>query len=200
MGGHPLAPIRLASTLHLLHVSPRHSILGGMAFTTANACSMSVLPQLHARGTSPLIWGVLLYCPPQQLWLLPSWPRQPSCASWGASVCPTFPVGEWGASSSSLECTLVCVWRCTLSPGPWGYPHATTLVASSLVFVGLLHHPSLPQDDHQSSSGSDITMSFPGPGQGLPPPLLYHTRPPPAPSGPASPPSSTAKVLKFDLI
>jgi hypothetical protein len=32
-------------------------------------------------GGRPLqLWGVLPYRPPQQLWLLPSWPRQPSCA------------------------------------------------------------------------------------------------------------------------
>jgi hypothetical protein len=104
--------------------------------------------------------------------------------------------------------------------GHGGYPRAATLVAPSLAFVGLLHQPSLPQDDHHSSSGSDITMSFPCPGQGLPPPLSYHphtTMPmilvytrqiiptlnnfqPPAPSGPAAPPSSMAKVLKLDSI
>jgi hypothetical protein len=84
--------------------------------------------------------------------------------------------------------------------GHGGYPRATTLVALSLAFAGLSHHPSLPQDDHHSSSGSDITMSFPGPGQGLPPPLLYHPRPPPAPSVPDAPPFSMAKVLKLDSI
>jgi hypothetical protein len=58
--------------------------------------------------------------------------------------------------------------------GHGGYPRAATLVAPSLAFAGSLHHPSLPQDNHHSSSGSEITMSFPSPGQGLSPPLSYH--------------------------
>jgi hypothetical protein len=64
MGDHLLAPIRLASTLRLLHVPPRHSVLGGMDSTTANARSMSVLPRLHAGGTSPLIKGSSSVLPP----------------------------------------------------------------------------------------------------------------------------------------
>jgi hypothetical protein len=89
--------------------------------------------------------------------------------------------------------------------GHGGYPRVATSVAPSLAFAGLLHHPSLLQENHRSSSGFDITMSFPSPGQGLPPPLLYHPRasgvvPPLTPSGPAAPPSSTAKVLKLNSI
>ncbi len=42
--------------------------------------------------------------------------------------------------------------------GHGGYTRAATLVALSLAFAGSFHHPSLPQDDHRSSSGSDITM------------------------------------------
>jgi hypothetical protein len=119
-------------------------------------------------------------------------------------------------SSFSWGCSLVCVRWCTLSPGPWGYPRAATLVAPSLVFAGLLHHPFLLQDNHHSSSGSNITMSFPSPGQGPPPPrqiipTLNNFPPrqiiptsnslsPLAPSIPAAPPSSTAKVLKLNSI
>jgi hypothetical protein len=58
-----------------------------------------------------------------------------------------------------------------------GYPRATTSVAPSLAFAGLPLCPSLPQEDHQSSSESDITMPFSSPGQGLPPPLLYQPWP-----------------------
>jgi hypothetical protein len=62
----------------------------------------------------------------------------------------------------------------TFPQGRGGYPRAAALVSPSLGFAGLLLHPSLPHEDHHSSSGSDITMSFSSPGQGLPPPLLYH--------------------------
>jgi hypothetical protein len=79
-----------------------------------------------------------------------------------------------------------------------------------------LHQPSLLQDNHHSSSGSDITMSFTSHGQGPPPPRqiiptsnnfpprqiipTLNNLSPPAPSGPTAPPSSTAKVLKLDSI
>jgi hypothetical protein len=57
MGGHLLALTQLGSTLHCLHVPPHCSILEGMASTTANACSMFVLPWLHRGGTFPKIMG-----------------------------------------------------------------------------------------------------------------------------------------------
>jgi hypothetical protein len=62
----------------------------------------------------------------------------------------------------------------TFPQGHGGYPRVATLVAPSLAFAGLSLHPSLPQEDHRSSSGSVITMSFSSPGRGLPCPLLYH--------------------------
>jgi hypothetical protein len=52
----------------------------------------------------------------------------------------------------------------TFPQGHGGYPRAATLVVPSLAFVGSLLHPSLLQEDHHSSSGSDITMSFSSPG------------------------------------
>jgi hypothetical protein len=45
-----------------------------------------------------------------------------------------------------------------------GIPIVATSVAPSLMFAGSSLHPSLPQEDHRSSSGSDITMSFSSPG------------------------------------
>jgi hypothetical protein len=66
--------------------------------------------------------GFFCTAPPPQLRLLPSWPRQPSCVSWGAPVCPSVFAGAWGASCSPLGCTLVCVRWWDLSPGPWGVP------------------------------------------------------------------------------
>jgi hypothetical protein len=144
-GGPPSRPnpvsVNVASS-----APPRCSVLGGIASTTANARSTSILPQLPAGGTSPTIMGGSSVPPPQQLWLLPSWPWQPSCASWGASICPTFSVHAWGASCSSLGCTLVCVLWCTLSPGPWGVslcgyigcpePGVCGLIASSFFAAG----------------------------------------------------------------
>jgi hypothetical protein len=56
------------------------------------------------------------------------------------------------------------------SQGHGGYPRAAASVAPSLGYGGLLYHPSLLQEDHRSSSGSDITMSFSSPGRGPPPP------------------------------
>jgi hypothetical protein len=93
----------------------------------------------------------------------------------------------------------------TFPQGRGGYPRAATSVALSLAFAGSLLHPSLPQEDHHSSSGSDITMSFSSPGQDLPPPLFYHPRasgvvPPSTPSSPAASPSPMAKVLKLSSI
>jgi hypothetical protein len=64
----------------------------------------------------------------------------------------------------------------TFPQGHGGYPRAATSVAPSLVFAGSSRQPSLPQEDYRSSSGSDITVSFSSPGQGLPPPLSYHPR------------------------
>jgi hypothetical protein len=65
----------------------------------------------------------------------------------------------------------------TFPQGHRGYLRIATLVAPSLAFAGLSLRLSLPQEDRCSSSGSDITMSFSSPGQGLPPPLLsYHPR------------------------
>ena len=89
--------------------------------------------------------------------------------------------------------------------GYGGYPRVATLVALSLGYVGLLPHPLLPQEDHHSSSGSGISISFSSPGQGLPPPVLYHPYasgviPPSAPSDPAISLSSSTKVLKLDSI
>jgi hypothetical protein len=52
----------------------------------------------------------------------------------------------------------------TFPQGHGGYPRAATLVAHSLAFASLSLHPSLPQEDHRSSSGSDITLSFSSPG------------------------------------
>jgi hypothetical protein len=119
MGGHLLAPIRLALTLHCLHVAPRCSVLGGMASTMAHARSMSILPQHHTWGMSPIIMEDSSVQPPPRPRLLPSRPRRPSCTSWGATVCPSVYVSAWGVSCSSLGCTLVCVWWWDLSPGPW---------------------------------------------------------------------------------
>jgi hypothetical protein len=53
--------------------------------------------------------------------------------------------------------------------GHGGYPRVAASVATSLGYAGLSYHPSLPQEDCRSSSGSDITMSFSSPGCGLPP-------------------------------
>jgi hypothetical protein len=64
--------------------------------------------------------GFFRTAPPPQLRLLPSWLRQPSCASWGAPVCPSVSVGAWGGSCSSSGFTLVCVRWWDLSPGPLG--------------------------------------------------------------------------------
>jgi hypothetical protein len=147
MGGHLLAPIRSALTLHCLHLLPFCSVLGGMASTTTHARSMSLLPRHRAWGTSPTIMGgSSVQPPPTQLRLLPSWPRQPSCASWGAPVCPSVSVGAWGASCSSSGFTLVCVRWWGLSPGPWGVspcgyigcpkPGVCGLVASPFVATG----------------------------------------------------------------
>ncbi len=52
----------------------------------------------------------------------------------------------------------------TFPQGHGGYPLAATSVISSLAFAGSSLHPSLPQEDHRSSSGSDITMSSSSPG------------------------------------
>jgi hypothetical protein len=53
--------------------------------------------------------GFFRTAPPPQLWLLPSWPRRPSCASWGAHICPSVSVGAWGVSCSSLGFTFICM-------------------------------------------------------------------------------------------
>jgi hypothetical protein len=79
------------------------------------------------------------------------------------------------------------------------------LVTPSLGFASSSIHPSLPQSNPRSSSGSDITPSYSSPGQGLPPPVSHHPRasrfiPPSSPSGLAVAPSSTTKVLKLDPI
>jgi hypothetical protein len=68
MGGHLLAPIQLASTLHHLHITLYRSVLGGMASTMVPARSMSVLPQHHGWGTSPTIMrGSSIQPPPMTL-------------------------------------------------------------------------------------------------------------------------------------
>jgi hypothetical protein len=87
--------------------------------------------------------------------------------SWGIFILrPSFSLSSWGVVYSGG----------TFPQGHGGFPRAATLVAPSLAFAGSSLHPSLPQEDHHSSSGSDITMSFSSPGQGLPPPLSYHPR------------------------
>jgi hypothetical protein len=75
---------------------------------------------VHGERPLQLCGGFFRTAPPPQLWLLPSWPRRPSGASWGAPVCPSFSVGAWGASCSSLGFTLVWVRWWDLSLGPWG--------------------------------------------------------------------------------
>jgi hypothetical protein len=52
----------------------------------------------------------------------------------------------------------------TFPQGHGGYARMATSVAPSLAFAGSSLHPSLPQEDHRSSSGSDITMSSSSPG------------------------------------
>jgi hypothetical protein len=201
MGGHPLALIQSASTLCLLHVLPCHSILGGMASTLTNARSMSVLPWLQVGGTSPLIIGGSFVPPPPKNFGYYHHGHGGPPAHHGGHPSVQLSLSVHGGHQAPPQDVPSFVYNGAPFPqGHGGYPCATTSVAPSLAFVGLLHHPSLPQDDHHSSSGSDITMSFPGPGQDLPPPLLYHPRPPPAPSGPAAPPSSTAKALKLNSI
>jgi hypothetical protein len=95
--------------------------------------------------------------------------------------------------------------------GHGGYPRAAASVAPSLGYAGSSYHPSLPQEDHRSSSGSDITMSFSSPGRGPPPPpsplpqmpAVYAPSAPPGPHIPLVPAISstpTTKVLKLDAI
>jgi hypothetical protein len=97
------------------------------------------------------------------------------------------------------------------SQGHGGYPRAAASVAPSLGYAGSLYHPSLPQEDHRSSSGLDITMSFSSPGPGPPPPPSPLLQMPAvyAPSAPLSPHiplvpaillTTTTKVLKLDAI
>jgi hypothetical protein len=52
----------------------------------------------------------------------------------------------------------------TFPQGHGGYPCVATLVALSLAFAGLSLHTYFPQEDHHSSSRSDITMSSSSPG------------------------------------
>jgi hypothetical protein len=102
---------RLAILLHFgghgLHYNPRPQYVRSS-------------PISH-MGNTPYSYGGFFHtAPPPQLQLLPSWPRQPTCTSWGAPVCPSVSIGAWGASCSSSGCTLVCVRWWDLSPGPWG--------------------------------------------------------------------------------
>jgi hypothetical protein len=201
MGGHHLVPIQLVSILHCLHVLPCHFILGGMASTMVNARSMSVLPWLDAGGTSPSIMGgSSIPPPPNNFGYYCHGHSGPPVHHGGHSSVQLSPSVHGGHQAPPWDVPSFVYGGAPFPQGHGGYPRAATLVAPSLAFAGSSHHPSLLQDDHHSSSGSDITMSFPGPGQGLPPPLLYHPCPPPAPSSPAAPPSSTAKVLKLNLI
>ncbi len=86
----------------------------------------------------------------------------------GQLLCSVVLVASWGVFIILLSFSLSS-WGVVYSGGIFpqghgGYPHAATSVAPSLAFVGLLLHPSLLQEDHHSSSGSDITMSFSSPG------------------------------------
>ncbi len=98
----------------------------------------------------------------------------------GQLLCSIVLASSWGVFilllSFSLPSWGVVYGGGTFPQGHGGYPRAATLVAPSLAFAGLSLHPSLMQDDHHSSSGSDITMSFSSPGRGLPLPHLYHPR------------------------
>jgi hypothetical protein len=120
-GGHLLAPIRSASTLHCLHVLPFRSVLGGMASTTTHARSMSVLPRHRTWGTSPTIMGgSSVQPPPHNYGYYHHGHGGPPVHHGGAPVCPSVSVGAWGASCSSSGFTLVWVRWWDLSPGPWG--------------------------------------------------------------------------------
>jgi hypothetical protein len=69
-----------------------------------------------------------------------------------------------GHHAPSWDVSLVVYSGAPFPQGHGGYPRAATSVFLSLAFAGSSHHPSLPQDNHCSSSGSNITMSFPSPG------------------------------------
>jgi hypothetical protein len=86
----------------------------------------------------------------------------------GQLLCSIVLASSWGVFilllSFSLSSWGVVYGGGIFPQGHGGYPRAATLVAPSLAFAGSLLHPSLPQEDHHSSSGSDITMSFFSPG------------------------------------
>jgi hypothetical protein len=165
MGGHLFAPILLASTLRCLHVPPRHSIFGGMASTTANARSMSVLPRLHGGGTSPSIMGgSSVPPPPNNFSYYHHGHGGPPAHHGGHLSVQLSPSVHGGHQAPPWDVPSFVYGGAPFPQGHGGYPRAATLVTLSLAFAGSFHHPSLPQDNHHSSSGSDITMSFSSPG------------------------------------
>ena len=164
-GGHLLAPIRSASTLHCLHVLPFRSVLGGMASTTTHAHSMSVLPRHRAWGMSPTIMGgSSIQAPPTTTVTTIMATAALLCIMGGHLSAQVSPSVHGGRHAPPRDLPSFVYGGETFPQGHGGYPLAATSVIPSLAFAGSSLHPSLPQEDHRSSSGSDITVSFSSPG------------------------------------
>ncbi len=164
-GGHLLTPIQSASTLHCLHVLPFRSVLGGMASTTTHTRSMSVLPQHRVWGTSPTIMGgSSVQAPPHNYSYYHHGHGGPPAHHGGHPSAQVSPLVHGERHVPPRDLPSFGYGGGTFPQGHGGYPRAATSVVPSLTFVGSLLHPSLPQEDHRSSSGSDITMSSSSPG------------------------------------
>ena len=165
MGGHLLTPIRPASTLHCLHVLPFRSVSGSMASTTTHARSMSVLPRHRAWGTSPTIMGgSSVQAPPHNYGYYHHGHGGPPAHHGGHPSAQVSPSVHGGRHAPPRDLPSFGYGGGTFPQGHGGYPLAATSVIPSLAFAGSSLHPSLPQEDHRSSSGSDITMPFSSPG------------------------------------
>ena len=164
MGGHLLALIWLTSTLHCLHVLLRCSILGGMASTMANTQYVRSSPASRGGYVPYDYGGFLRTAPPNDFSYYHHGHGGPTAHHGGHPSAQLLLSVHGGHHAPSWDVSLVVYSGAPFPQGHGGYPRAATSVFLSLAFAGSSHHPSLPQDNHCSSSGSNITMSFPSPG------------------------------------
>jgi hypothetical protein len=75
-----------------------------------------------------------------------------------AQLCPSV---HGGRHAPPRDVPLFVYGGALFLQGHWGYPCVATLVAPSLAFAGLSHNPSLPQEDHRSTSDLTLPCHFP---------------------------------------